>query len=357
MIDLMNYGYKTNPEITIPDGLIPARVVEIRRELYKAVCAHGEVNANLLGAFFHAAEDRGDFPAVGDFVLLKYNEQGLSGIARLLPRTSKFSRADFSGHAAGYVKTVLEQVVAANFDYVFILSSLNRDFKVSRITRYLTQARQSGGYPAVILTKADLCEDPDEQIRQVQKTAPGVDVIALSAVTGQGLERLEPYLKPRKTMVFLGMSGVGKSSLLNALAGEECMAVKEIREDDARGRHTTTHRQLIKLPSGAMVIDTPGMRELGLFGADEGVSASFSEVEALFSRCRFSDCRHTTEPGCAVKAALKDGALTHEQWERYLAQKKELKFIDDKTAYLRQKDAFFKNVAKYSRDLNKGRKP
>jgi ribosome biogenesis GTPase len=163
------------------------------------------------------------------------------------------------------------------------------------------------------------------------------------------------YFQPGKTAVFLGMSGVGKSSLLNALMGREVMAVKEIREDDSRGRHTTTHRQLLMLPSGGMVIDTPGMRELGLFGSDEGISAAFGGVEELFDRCRFSDCTHRSEPGCAVRQALDEGTLSPEQWENYLSQKRENKFADDKAAFLREKSAFQKNIAMFARGIKKKR--
>jgi len=247
-----------------------------------------------------------------------------------LSRHSKFSRGDFLGHKAGYVKTVLEQVIASNFDFVFILSSLNLDFNVNRILRYLIQARQSGGKPVVILTKADLTEDFSEQLAEVHKIAPDVPVHAVSSYTGFGLDAIDEYLLPRKTAVFLGMSGVGKSSLLNALMKQEVMAVKEIRGSDNRGRHTTTHRQLFMLSSGAMIIDTPGMRELGLFDADGGISASFKDVEELFTQCRFNDCRHETEPGCAVLAALANGSLSHEHWANYLTQMKENKFVNKK---------------------------
>lgn len=328
MLDLRAYGYQGHADA--PSGTIPARITEVRREWYKAVCECGEVAAKLKGSFFHGAEDRNAYPAVGDFVLLRHNASGQSTIVKVLPRRTKFSRADFSGHAAGYVKTVLEQVVAANFDYVFILSSLNQDFNVNRIARYLTQAKQSGGLPVVILSKADACEDWTAQVEAVRAMAGDVDVIPLSSHTRLGLERLDAYLLPGKTLVFLGMSGVGKSSLLNALAGQEIMAVREIREDDGRGRHTTTHRQLIRLPSGAMIIDTPGMRELGLWDADEGVHAAFADVEDLVARCRFSDCHHKTEPGCAVLAALADGRLSAKQWESYLAQKREIEFVNRK---------------------------
>jgi len=357
MIDLKQYGYiQTEP---IPDGLIPGRVTEHRGSQYTVVTERGEVTAELKGSFYHSARTRDDFPCVGDFVLAQYNDSGSSLIAGLLPRRTKFSRADFSGHGAGFVKTVLEQVVAANFDFVFIVTSLNRDFKVSRITRYLTQAWQSGGQPVVILTKADLVEDYDTPVSDVQKASPGVPVHAVSVHTGFGLAALDEYLLSGKTVVLLGMSGVGKSSLLNALMGRSVMTVKAIREDDSRGRHTTTHRQLFMLPpisgasSGAMVIDTPGMRELGLFGASEGISAGFADVEEIFARCRFSDCRHQTEPGCAVLAALADGSLPQEHWACYLAQRRENKFADDKAGYMRDKQEWSKSISKFSKQLKK----
>ena len=345
MIDLRQYGYSDDINTNFEDGIMPGRVTELKRDQYTVITALGEVPASIKGSYYYGAGERDDFPSVGDFVTVQYNGNGVSRITGLLPRRSKFSRADFSGHAAGYVKTILEQVVAANFDYVFILSSLNWDFNVKRIMRYLTQARQSGGQPVVLLTKADLAAEFDSQLNAVRSAAPDLPVHAVSARTGFGLSELIPYLQPRKTVVFLGMSGVGKSSLLNALMEREVMAVKDIREEDSRGRHTTTHRQLFMLPAGAMVIDTPGMRELGLFDADEGISIGFSDVEDLFSRCKFSDCRHISEPGCAVIAALSDGSLTGEQWDRYMAQKRENKFVDDKAGYLITKNARHKSLA------------
>lgn len=354
MIDLTQYGYIEAETVTV--DLIPGRVTELQRDQYTVITEQGEVTAVLKGAFYHAALTREDFPCVGDFVFLQYNDNGASRIAKLLPRRSKFSRADYSGHTAGYAKTILEQVVATNFDYVFIVSSLNWDFKVSRIMRYLTQTRQSGAQPVVILTKADLSPDFSAPIAEVQKAAPNVPVHAVSSHTGSGLEELSEYLQPGKTVVFLGMSGVGKSSLLNALMNQEVMTVKDIREDDSRGRHTTTHRQLFMLPSGAMVIDTPGMRELGLFGADDGISAGYYDVEELFTQCRFKDCRHQTEPGCAVLAALTNGSLAQDHWERYLIQKQETKFADDKTGYLRDKRAWQKSIAMQHKRKNGGYK-
>ena len=351
MIDLKQYGYIETEMPT--DNQIPGRVTEVQREQYTVVTNRGEVSAMLKGSFYHNADVSEDFPCIGDFVFLQYNDSGPSLIIKLLPRRSKFSRADFSGHAEGYAKTILEQMVAVNFDYVFIVSSLNKDFKVSRITRYLTQARQSGGQPVVILTKADLLPDFETHVAEVQSSAPIVPVYAVSAHTGFGLDVLEEYLQPGKTIVFLGMSGVGKSSLLNALMKEDVMLVKAIREDDSRGRHTTTHRQLFMLPSGAMVIDTPGMRELGLFGAEDGISASFADIEELFAECRFSNCKHQTEPGCAVLSALNNGSLPQEQWDDYLAQKRENKFVDDKAGYLQEKKQWGKDISKFSRNLYK----
>lgn len=351
MIDLKQYGYIEAE--TPPKGLIPGRVTELQREQYTVITEQGEVTAVLKGSFYHTVGVREDFPCIGDFVFVQYNENGASRIAKLLPRHSKFSRADYSGHAAGYVKTVLEQVVATNFDYVFIVSSLNWDFKVSRIMRYLTQTRQGGGLPVVILTKADLVPDFSTPLAEIQKIAPDVPVHAVSSHTGSGLEALREYLQPGKTVVFLGMSGVGKSSLLNVLMNQDVMTVNAIREADSRGRHTTTHRQLFMLPTGAMVIDTPGMRELGLIGADEGISVGFNDVEELFTQCRFNDCRHKTEPGCAVLAALAEGSLQQEHWESYLAQKRENKFANDKTGYLRGKEAHHKLQAMRSKNMKK----
>lgn len=351
MMNLKTYGY-TEIEST-PGGLLPGRVTELRRERFTVMTERGEVSAVLKGVFHHSAEARADFPCVGDFVLLQYNGSGDSLIVTVLPRRSKFSRADYSGHAAGYVKTVREQVVATNFDYCFILSSLNSDFNVTRIMRYLTQARQSGGQPVVILTKADLVLDFNIPLAEVKQNTPDVPVHAICSHTGLGLNELDSYLMPGKTIVFLGMSGVGKSSLLNALMERDVMKVNTIREDDSRGRHTTTHRQLFMLPSGAMVIDTPGMRELGLFAAEEGIRTGFTDVEEWFAACRFKDCRHQAEPGCAVLAALEDGSLPRERWEQYVAQQHENKFVQNKRGYLIGKNARNQSLAMQSKQSKK----
>ncbi|MDF2540227.1 MAG: ribosome small subunit-dependent GTPase [Herbinix sp.] len=345
MIDLKNYGFTDQyKEDVNNEGYIPARVTEVHRERYKVVCEYGECNAKLKGSLLNNMDTSEDYPAVGDFVQLRYNEMGDSQIVKVLPRKSKFSRPDYSGHAAGYVKAILEQVVAANFDYVFILASLNNDFNINRILRYITVAWESGGVPVVLLTKTDLVPEYEEELKKVQEQAIGVDVFAVSAATGEGLEQLAPLMKSGKTVVFLGSSGVGKSTLVNALAGEYIMNVNTIREDDSKGRHTTTHRQLILLKSGVMIIDTPGMRELGMWDIGEGLGETFSDVEELFDTCRFSDCTHKSEPGCAVLEAIGNGTLEHTRWRNYLQLKREAKFTEDKSAYLKEKKDFFKKI-------------
>jgi ribosome biogenesis GTPase len=201
---------------------------------------------------------------------------------------------------------------------------MNADFNARRLERYLATAWQSGAEPVVVLTKADLADDPQAAIAEAEAVAFGAPVLAVSAVTGAGMAALAAYLKPAETAVLVGSSGVGKSSLVNALAGETLMATAAIREDDARGRHTTTHRELIRLPSGALVLDTPGMRELGLVDADEGLSTTFEDIEALAEACRFGDCGHTNEPGCAVREALETGALDAGRWKSFQKLQREL---------------------------------
>ncbi|OQB24212.1 MAG: putative ribosome biogenesis GTPase RsgA [Firmicutes bacterium ADurb.Bin182] len=310
---------------------------------------HGERDAKIKSGIYRIGDSSALYPAAGDFVLIRYNESGESLIVKTLERKSKFSRSDFSGHAAGYVKTVTEQVIAANFDYVFIMASMNMDFDIRRLERYLALSWNSGGMPVIVLTKSDLAGDCKEFIYKAEKIAAGIPVFAVSSKTGEGIDKIKSFLSPGKTVVFLGSSGVGKSSLVNALAGGELMKVREIREDDSRGRHTTTHRQLIMLDSGVMIIDTPGMREVGMWDAGEGISETFVDVEDLFSACRFSDCSHTSEPGCAVRKAIESGELDESRWKSYVSLKREERFTADKSAYLRKKEQFFKRISKMSK--------
>lgn len=351
MINLEDYGFCP---AMVPENSkdTPARVTAVHKDRYEIVSAYGPSYARLKTSIYYG-EGSEVFPTTGDFVLVQYNASGDSQIVRTLDRKSKFARNDFSGHAAGYVKTVKEQVVAATFDEVFILASLNHDFNLKRIERYLTLGWQSGATPVIVLTKADLASDVTELVSEVERIAMGVSVFVVSAKTGYGIDRLKDYLKPRSTIVFLGSSGVGKSSLVNALAGKDVMAVNEIREDDSRGRHTTTHRQLIMLPNGVMIIDTPGMREIGMWDVNTGLNEAFADVESFLGKCRFSDCKHHSEPGCAVKEAISHGDLSEERWNSYLQIKREAKFSDDKAGFMRQKEAWGKSIALANRQSKK----
>ena len=233
------------------------------------------------------------------------------------------------------------------------MQSLNHDFNPKRLERYLTLAWQSGGQPVIILTKADLLEDLSDKLLTAELYAMGAPVHAISVQTGYGMSEIEKYFAPQKTIVFLGSSGVGKSSLVNALAGKQVMATNEIREDDSRGRHTTTHRELFMLDNGSMIIDTPGMRALGMWDVSGGIENAFADVEAHLGFCKFSDCRHESEPGCAIKAAIESGELSRERWESYLALKKEARFADDKESFLREKNEWHKSLSKGTKQMKK----
>ena len=298
-------------------GLAPARVIVQQRGLYVLATAMGEVTAQLSGRFAHDAE-AGAYPVAGDWVAAGVRaEEASATIHRLLPRRSAFVRKAAGGSGGA-------QVVAANVDVAFLVASLNAELNPRRIERYLATAWESGATPVVVLTKADLCRDRDALKAGIEAVALGVPVHVVSAVTGEGLDRLSESFAPGQTAALLGSSGVGKSSLVNALAGTPLMATRAIREDDARGRHTTTHRQLVLLPNGRLVLDTPGMRELGLWDADAGVAQTFADVEALAAGCRFGDCAHETEPGCAIQAALADGSLDANRWRSYAKLQREL---------------------------------
>lgn len=333
-MDLMK-KYGAVPELT--DGLKEnekttlARITAVHKERYELICEEGSCFGRLKPGNYYGRE--ADFPTVGDFVEMEYNACGDSRIVRTCERRTVFYRRDpsSSGH--------WEQAVAANFDYVFILQSLNADFNVRRLERYLTLTWQSGAIGVVVLTKADLKEDFSEEMRKAQRTAEGAEVIAVSALTGQGMVKLEKYMQPGKTIVFLGSSGVGKSSLVNALAGQELMETGEIRQEDAKGRHTTTHRQLILNENGTIFIDTPGMRELGMWDVRKGLGQTFTDVESLAQKCRFRDCRHEKEPGCAVRAAIEAGELPRERLESYRKLRREAKFADGKDSDYRERKA------------------
>jgi ribosome biogenesis GTPase len=301
-------------------GQTPARVAAQRGPTLMVLTAGGQLEAGIAGRLKHQAASAAELPAVGDWVVLSERvEEGAATIHAVLPRHSSFSRKE-----AGF--GVEEQVLAANVDHVFVVSSLNFDLNLRRIERYLTLAWESGAAPVVLLTKADLCDDVDDKVRAVEEVAIGVPVHAVSAVTGEGMERLETYLGRGRTTALLGSSGVGKSTVVNHLMGEEVQTVRDIRHDD-RGRHTTTHRELLVLPGGGLVIDTPGMRELQLWEAEDGVGDAFADIEELSSHCRFGDCRHGSEPGCAVKEAVECGELSRERYDSYFKLQRELQHL------------------------------
>ena len=339
-MNIQKYGFCPST-ITNNSIGVPARITAVNRDLFEFVCDIGTGFAHLKSGEYYARSET--FPTTGDFVMLDWQENGESRILKTLPRNTFFSRLDPSSSGHG------EQAIASNFDYVFILQSLDRDFNERRLERYLALAWQSGAVPVVLLTKADKAGNYSTNLRIAEQIAIGVDVYAISAKTGYGMDQLTKYLSPGKTIVFLGSSGVGKSSLINALAGEVIMATASVRKKDNRGRHTTSRRQLILLESGVMVIDTPGMREIGMFGVSSGLEKSFADVESFFGQCKFRNCRHQSEPGCAVKAAIRSGELSRDHWESYLRLNAEARFADNKAEYLRKKDQLYKDFARYHR--------
>ena len=282
---------------------VPARVVGQQRKFWRVAGEFGECWAEASGKLRLAADEGADWPAVGDWVAAKFHDAGGSAlIQQVLPRRSQFVRK-----AAG--KKMEQQVIAANVDTVLLVCALDGDFNPRRVERYLAQCWESGAKPVIVLNKADVCADPREKAAEMEQIALGSAVCVVSARTGRGLEELNPFLEPGQTLAMLGSSGVGKSTLANRLLGHARQEVREVRESDSRGRHTTTSRELLLLPGGALLMDTPGLRELQLWDADDGLTRTFEEIDELEARCRFSNCRHEGEPGCAVQAALEAGTL------------------------------------------------
>ncbi len=332
-----NSSFKESFQPFLKRGYSAGRISEEHKHLYHVLTECGELLAKVSGKLLHDSKSRGELPAVGDWVAISARPaEGTATIHAILPRLSKFTRK-----IAG--KTIEEQVIAANINTIFLVNGLDNDFNLRRIERYLTLAWESGANPVIVLNKADLCDDIAQKVALAETVALGVPVHVVSAVTGQGLEELPAYLSSGVTVAFLGSSGTGKSTLINALFGEAVQDVGEVRQGDNRGRHTTTFRKLIVLPSGGIVIDTPGLRELQLWGSDEGLNGAFSDIELLAEHCRFADCRHENEPGCAVRQALEEGAIDIKRYESYLKLQSELTYLADKKEYLERKEKLYRH--------------
>jgi ribosome biogenesis GTPase len=315
-------------------GHEPARVAVEFNHLYRLYVNGGEVEAAVSGRLKHHAASRGDLPAVGDWVVARKRSEGdRASIVHVLPRRSHFSRK-----VAGGVTD--EQVVAANVDVVFLVMALDADFSPRRLERYLLLAHESGAAPVVLLTKPDLCNDVGALAAEVAGVAGGRPVHVLNPRNGDGVEAIRAYVAYGGTCALLGSSGVGKSTIVNRLVGADVQKTRAVREADAKGRHTTTHRELVPVPGGGLLLDTPGMRELQLWDVGDAVEQTFEDVERYAPGCRFGDCRHRIEPGCAVKAAVEAGALPPERLASYLGLQDELAHLarqQDQRAQLEQK--------------------
>jgi len=317
-------------ELNPPADCLPGRVAVVHRDLCSVVTEKGEFDTRVSGKFRRAAGAKSTFPTVGDWAVVSFSEaKDQLKLHALLPRFSRFSRK-----VPG--DTTVEQILASNIDTAFLVTSLDMDFSPRRIERYLTTVYDSGAKPVILLTKPDLNPQAETLKAEMEAAVPTVPVFLINGLTGKGLKALKPHLPKGKTAVLLGSSGVGKSALLNCLLGDEYQDTGEVREKDSKGRHITTHREMFLLPGGAWVIDNPGLREFQLWDSGEGVEEVFDDIEALASDCKFRDCAHGTEPGCAVKKAVEKGTIDAARWASFEKLRKERAFLEKR---VRQKAA------------------
>ncbi|MBC1219128.1 ribosome small subunit-dependent GTPase A [Nostoc sp. UCD121] len=330
-------------------GFSVGRVAIEYRNTYALYSEKGELSAEVAGKLLHRASQPQDFPAVGDWVVISVREsERRATINEILPRKSKFSRKTVGSKTE-------EQIVAANIDTVFLVSGLDGDFNPRRVERYLILAWESGANPVVVLNKADLCNSLEEYLAQVEAVALGVPIVVLSATNHQGLDALKPYLQTGQTVALLGSSGVGKSTITNQLQGTSVQVVQPVRRGDDRGRHTTTHRELILLSTGGLIIDTPGMREIQIWAGDEGLQETFTDIETLAQKCHFRNCQHNNEPGCVVQQALAEGELDYSRFLSYQKLQKELDYLtrkQDQRMQLAEKERW-KKIHKAMRNHHK----
>jgi len=353
--NLQTYGWNqffaTNFAPFADEGYSAGRVAVQHKTQYELYTEYGELSAETTGKMRYDAQGRKDLPVVGDWVVVRVREQESKGtIYDILPRRSKFSRK-----AAG--TRTEEQIVAANIDTVFLVTGLDGNFNLRRLERYLVVAWESGADPVVVLNKADLCDDIDEKVREVESVALGVPIVVMSAINDRGLDQVLAHVKQGTTGALLGSSGVGKSTIVNHLLGRELLKTQEVRTTDDRGRQTTTRRELIALPSGGLLMDTPGMRELQLWGGDEGIRDAFEDIAELARRCPFRDCEHGPEPACAVQQALRDGTLDPSRFASYQKLHKEIAYLrrrEGKTAEQVEKERW-KKIGAARKRLNKER--
>jgi ribosome biogenesis GTPase / thiamine phosphate phosphatase len=333
-------------------GYVAARIASEHKHIYRVLTADGEHLARVSGGLRHRAQAAVEYPAVGDWVALRIRAgDPRPSIRSILTRRSRFSRK-----VAGDLTQ--EQVVAANIDTVFLAMGLDANYNLRRIERYLLTGWESGAQPVVLLTKSDLCDELPARVKEVESVASGAPVLVTSARNGSGVELLRPFLGPGETVAILGSSGVGKSTLINSLIGREVQRTAEVMADGARGRHTTTHRELIILPGGGLIIDTPGLREIQLWDVGDSLDTAFRDIDTLAAGCRFRDCRHETEPGCAVRLAVAEGRLEADRLESYVKLRRESVHLAEKQDQLAllEKKRKWKTIAKAIRQIKPERK-